>query len=301
MSSITRRATQSDEKALQLMWKTVFGDSDEAIDLFFETYFDPNMTVVADSESGPAAAGYILPVGQLLFGEQSLPYANLPCAMIYSVATLPASRGLGHGTAVVNDLIQLGFAEGYKAVVLCPATDSLFEYYSSRTRLRDWFYVCEGRYDPSHASDSPAIELTAISPEKYHSLRNNLLGGIPHIECDLRALSYQKLLCGQYGGGLFRAGSPRGEACLAAEKQADGSLWIKELLLSNVSEADAMAAVAASFPDSDIYFRSPSSISGSSYQTRRFGMLALPDDFDHIDIEKIPLLKDKPYYGLAFD
>ena len=302
MTVSTRQPKNSEIPDLHHIWKTVFGDSDQDIDEFFKIYFDPKMTVVADTGAGPAASGYIFPVGNICVEG-----VCVPCAMIYAVATLSEYRSHGLGKAVVNELISIGHAVGFSAVVLHPSEDSLFEYYSARTPLLDWFYVNELMISKRILFSEKKAELTQVTPTEYILLRKNLLSGIPHIELDLRALLYQDLLCRKYGGGLYQAKTSNGSACAIVEKQSDGVVSIKELLTSRINETEVLSAVAAEYPASGYLVRSPSPLSSSPPGKRRFGMLTL----DSRIIEKDhPVFSTKqfnssrtnaPYYGPAFD
>ena len=138
MTVTTRQPKDSEIPDLRRIWKTAFGDSDQEIDEFFKILFDPRMTVVADTGDGPAASGYIFPVGDICIEG-----VGIPCAMIYAVATLPEHRSHGLGKAIVNKLISIGQIAGFKAIVLHPSEDSMFDYYSSRAPLQDWFFTDE--------------------------------------------------------------------------------------------------------------------------------------------------------------
>ena len=288
---VTRRALPGDRQTLLQIWAAVFGDLDAEIEAFFEHYYESGICVVAAVDNTVVAAGYSLPFGNLICKKK-----RLSCAMIYSVATLPSYRKFGCGTAIVRELLSESQAAGFDAVVLCPAGDSLFEYYSSRAGMRDWFYVDERTITNPSSSGSP-VSLAAASVEEYALLRAELLSDRPHIELDARALSYQLHLCRSSGGGLFRAFSPDGSACLIIEGSADGVLNIKELLTSNLSDSDVIAAVSELFPVKGYFIRSPSQES-SAPSTRRFGMLALSDG---VSIGADELNSFLPWYGSAFD
>ena len=317
MANITRAASIGDKQALRIIWKTAFGDSDEEIDDFFSFYFAPQVAIVVDNGSDPIAAGYLLPVGNLLCGGM-----KVPCAMIYAVATLPEYRNHGYGSAVVRGLISAGYAKGCKAVVLCPSDNDLFEYYSARTDLHDWFHVSQRKvaltknkeYRPSaHISppvhwplsplplgSSHPLKLTPIKANEYNCLREELLLEVPHIEFDLRALSYQSLLSNHSGGGLFRIDGHSGVGCAVVEKQPGGAVWIKELLTSHINETDALSSVALMYPADEYLVRSPSPSPTADSKTLRFGMLASSDDRI---LRASSEFHDSaaPYYGLAFD
>jgi len=313
MSISTRRPLVGETSDLIQIWKTVFDDGDD--DGFFSYYYDPELSVVATHEGVPTAAGYLLPAGNIVFGNLCV-----PCAMIYAVATLPEHRNLGYGSAVVNELIATGHRTGYSAIALCPATDSLFGYYSARTKLRECFYVTERILDDIQPCAGQTT-LCAISPDEYHRLRKTMLKDIPHLEPDRRALLYQQLLTKKLGGGLFRAETSSGDvSCAVIERRFDGSLWIKELLTSGCHEADVLSAIASDFPASKYCIRTPAlrlsptmqaenhqdsdagnTVSGvllpPPVSTRRFAMLNAPDAL----MLTITTQNLAPWLGFAFD
>ena len=293
---IIRPASPSDEEDLRRIWKTVFGDSDELIKTFFDSYFAEYSVFLAESESRPVAAGHIIHVGNLALGTE-----RLLCGMIYSVATLPDFRGRGLGTAIVRDLLSLGFPENlYEAIVLCPSSDNLFEYYSSRTDLIDWFYVAQTHYSSIPISSDNAT-LREVDAKEYATLRGEILSGIPHIEFDNKALSFQSSLCKQYGGGFFSADLPKGSACVLIEIQADGAVWIKELLSDTEDEHSILFAVSEMFPSSEYLVRTPAYASKPASQIRRFGMLSWSNMNAKEQMDNADKSLALPYYGIAFD
>ena len=330
MSFNLRNPENSEKGALRHIWKSVFGGTDE--DIFFNNYYTPGNCIVAESGGIIAGAGHLLPFGNLVSGnlvsgDRGIPGAlrdatntlrNTPnashstpnasrsihCAMIYAVATLPEYRSRGLGGAVVRELIAKGQEKGYPAIVLCPSEDSLFGYYSARSGLKDWFYVNESVFD-APMTGSSSIELTAQEPEAYARLRGGLLSGIPHINMDVRALSYQNCLCRHYGGGMYMAASPEGVSCLTVELQPGGEVLVKELLTPVNSDSGGiisgiLSAVASSFPAGKYIVRTPA-VNGcsplSGFEARRFGMLASPEDL----ISGNYAINPPPWYGFAFD
>ena len=295
MSFVIRSAKADDMMELQKIWKTVFEDTDEIIDKFFDIYYAPQNVYVAESDSIIAASGYIIPVGNLFYRNQIL-----SCAMIYSMGTLPEYRGEGLGTAVVRSLISTGFASGYNAIVLCPSTDQLFEYYSDRTELCEWFYVNEERYErlPTIATN---LRLESINDEEYSILREKILSGIPHIGFDLPALSFQSCLCKQFGGGFFRIAHPKAStSCILVERQQNGDVWIKELLTAEEDKALVLSAIGTMFPADGYLVRTPVLSTQSASHMRRFGMLAIDKNQQNTEFDSA-FGYPAPLYGLAFD
>ena len=156
MEIITRTPRNGEMQALRRIWRSAFGAADESA--FFGFYYAPEFCITAVCDDSPVAAGYLLPSGRLVCGGQSV-----PCAMVYGVAALPEYKSRGFGAAVTRELISLGRRTGFESIALCPSDDGLFEYYSARTALRDWFYVCERR-----SAISPGLNpLVKISPREY--------------------------------------------------------------------------------------------------------------------------------------
>jgi len=294
MSEIVTRAPHVGElHTIDHIWETAFGSNGKTA--FFDHYFVPEMSCIIEHDGLPVAMGYLLTIGDYICND-----ASVPCSMIYAVATLPDYRGNGYGTVITRELIRIARTIKHEAVVLCPSTDSLFEYYKNRTELNEWFYVNEQKFRQAPAGDR-YIEITEISAKDYCSLREELLVGIPHIQQNLHAFEYQSLLCGEIGGGLFRAVVQGGIACVVVERQQNGAVWIKELLVSAGMEFehvnDITAAVASVFPSHEYVVRTPVSGFVSPANIRRFGMLLTPDGFP----EKYGIANPAPWYGMAFD
>ena len=289
MKKAETRNPRSDElPALQSLWENTFGNIGK--EAFFNHYYNPEMCVVAEWNHVPASAGYLIPYGEIQSDNESL-----PCAMIYSVATLPECRGIGFGSAVVNGLIRLAYELGYSVIVLCPSEDGLFEYYKSHTQLCDWFYVEEQTINNIPVGTAASLPIP-ISAVEYSTLREELLRGITHIKHDLRALEYQQMLCQELGGGLCRIGN----SCAVVERQPDGTVWVKEFLIPGGSindlqscpvASDAISAIMQIYPANNYIVRYPAGFG----KGRRFGMLA---DCGNKGIKQN---NSAPWYGVAFD
>ena len=263
-----RNPRNEDAQALRQIWDGIFGADD--VDVFFNNYYNPELCITAVIADTPVASCYLLPVGNLVAGGQTL-----PCAMIYGVATLPEYRNLGLGSAVVNALLRKGHDMGYSAIVLCPSGDSLFAYYGSRTGFRSWFYIREQEFNNLPTVNAGA-EIVPVSAEQYSRRRCGLLADIPHIQHDITALRYQELLCQFYGGGLYQITSLAGESCAVIERQQDGSVYIKELLTPHSCTAQTsvpgiLSTIAIAYPADRYIVRSPARISDVSVEYSRLG------------------------------
>ena len=291
MSEIITREPRGDEMPVwRSIWENVFGCV--GMEAFFLRFFSPDLCVIAEFEGSPAAMGYLVPFGEIVTGSESI-----HCMMIYSVATRPEYRGKGLGTAVVRKLIERAREYDFSTVVLCPSEDGLFEYYSARTDLRDYFYVKESIFKTAPVSTNKVIPVE-ISTSEYYYLRENLLNDTIHIKHDLRALGYQAEICKELGGGLYKIG----DCCAVVERQCNNKVWVKELLTSNGQNVglnstlfinDILASIACVFPADEYVVRTPAMLG----EGRRFGMLVHSNEKTSTSVST----KFAPWYGIAFD
>jgi len=280
---ITRIPRKSELTALKKIWDIVFGKTGAG--KFFNLLFSCETAVIAEHNNKPAAMGYIIPAGELENNNQSL-----PCAMLYGIATLPEHRGFGYGAAVVTKLIDNAYKLGYKAVVLCPSEDSLFDYYSRKTKMKEWFYLKETvlKY-PVAKQDSNRLNAINITPTEYMIHREKLLKNTPHINQNLSLIEYQKHICDEVGGGLYKIG----DSCVIIEIEQNGLVSVKELLTPDEDTADLIACIANMFKAPEYIIRTPA----KQKEGNRNGMIIFKD-------EKVSNIKDNefpPWYGPAFD
>ena len=292
MNRIIRSPIAEELPFLYEIWDSSFSQDDK--ELFFKSYFKPDMCKIAICDGKPVCAGYLIHVGDYISGVSDT--QEYPCAHIYAVATIPMYRGRGFGSAVVNELIKAGHSMGFSAIALRPAADELFEYYNNRSSFREWFYVNERHLSELPYTTNETSEIKQISDEEYADLRSNLLSGIPHIRLNSHALAYQNNLCKLYGGGFFSAKTPDGYACAIVEIQHDGVVYIKELL-SPAHEQAVISAFAKTFPSKEYIVRTPITQAEAATDKTRFAMLAVTDDFPAHSVSTNPL----PWCGLAFD
>ena len=300
-----RTPDSNDLEELHTIWSTVFDDSDRA--LFFNFFYNPKLSVICEFENKIAAMGFLIPVGDLIAAQGE----NIPCAMIYAVATLPEFRGFGFGGAVSRELINIAHDNSSPAVVLYPANDSLFDFYSKNTSMREWFYGIEYNYLRPFP-DFGNIEYEIISIKEYMFLRENLLNDIPHIKYNHNIVEYQSKLCELFGGGLYRFKTPLGDACAVVDQQSDFTIGVKELLIPNelnpVTRQDlilkTVSTIAKKFPERKYIVRTPEFHSLNNGREckckdakKRYGMLSLSHDIYLDEKNKTT----PPWYGLAFD
>jgi predicted N-acetyltransferase YhbS len=283
---MTRIASPRDAAALREIWESAFFDSDEEISDFFDSFGGRASSVIAEDEGGRAvAAGHIAAVGDL-----ALPGGRrMPCAMLYAIAALPGARGLGHGAEVTRALTRAAADLGYPAVVLRPADDGLFEYYSRRAGFREWFYAREQTYRAGQLPRSQSARARPLAPEEYRAARERLLSGAAHIDMDEHALEYQRKLCDRSGGGMFELKIGPATACAIAERTPSGALIARELLTPSADTAPFASALLNILPSKTLTAFSPAHQTAPAH---RFGMINAPHSLHP---------SPPPWYGPSFD
>jgi len=289
IETLIRLSKSEDLPSLHKVWEDVFASPDK--DLFFDYFYKPERCVVAQVENKVCAMGFILPVGDFVCNGSSY-----PCAMIYALATLPQYRNYGIGSALVSKLVLQGQKSGYPVTILCPSSDDVFNYYSSKTEFKDRFYIDEKIYSNLPATSSSNTHLSDLSAKEYLNLRNYKLAKRTHIEFELSVIEYQKKLCRLTGGDLYKIDGNGWIGVLAVEKLSDENIIVNELLCPQECENEVISAISAIFPGCEITVRTPVSFDPNFRENaRRFGMMTscIPEVND--------LKLNVAWYGFAFD
>jgi ribosomal protein S18 acetylase RimI-like enzyme len=286
----TRCAAPSDAAALRVLYQTVFGDDDDATDLFFKTWFDPGLTMVADDGGLAVSVAFILPVGNLVLSRREQPFLGQndnrhfepssidvsQCVMLYAIGTLPQYRGRGLGEAVTRAAAERAAACGYPAVVLKPAEDSLFAFYAQRCGFQPFFEAAEKEFDAGQLPAASRYLLSPVTPAEYRRLRKDYLAGSAYIDFFESSLLYQAQLSEAVGGGLYKLSSDGSDIGCAVVELLDSIVEIKELLtVPEGTVEEAVAAVASRFPAEKYRARIACNTGSSTgFSCRRFGMIS---------------------------
>lgn len=234
-----RLMRDEDIPELRELWKKVFGDGDEYLDLFFRNLYRPGGGVVMRENGELAAMGFLIDIGV---------YNGSECLVTYAVACDPRYRGRGFGGEISRRLYDMSGEGG----VICPAEASLFGYYAARTDYKTEFFVSEKRYVKGELPD-PGGELRPVDHEEYARLRETRLQGTPHIVFNTTALRHQHEICGLTGGGMYEL---PGMGCAAVERWGE-TLAVKELLVSESDVEKAAAVIIDRLGGEGIILRTP--------------------------------------------
>lgn len=121
-----RFATDKDYEPLKDIWRACFGDDEAYMNLFFETRYQFDQTIVYEIDGLVVAMLHLLPMALQGKGHR---YTG---KYIYAVATLEKYRGRGISTdllSFVDDYLQ---EKEIDCAVLVPATQTLFSFYNKK-------------------------------------------------------------------------------------------------------------------------------------------------------------------------
>ena len=203
---------------LKALWKTVFGDTDEYISLFFEKRFVPSQCVTAISGGTVVGMLFLLPF-EMVCGK-----ACYSGRYIYAVATHPDHRRQGISEAMLSFAHKKAADEGAALSALVPANAPLFEYYRKRG-FETEFYKREITVHPDFNAESVQLDHCLLE-EQIETRRKLFSDNRMFVDWDKAALCYQQLENELLGGETLCFSSPKkGYAlCIAG----DDGVFIRE-------------------------------------------------------------------------
>ncbi len=250
---IIDNSTINETESRRRLWREAFGDSDAFLDDFDRTAFSPERyrAIIIDGEVASA----------LYFFDCEFNGGRL--AYIYAVATAKAFRGQGLCRRLFAETHKYLAERGYTGAILCPGSDSLFEFYKSMG-YKTCTYVSE--YE---VTAGEAVKVSEITKDEYALFRRKYLpyGGVVQ---ERENIDFLETFSKFYSGDGF---------VLTARGDGD-RLFCAELL----GDTDAAAGITSALGYERGFFRTPGN-------GRPFTM-CYPLD------KKSPL---PTYFGLAFD
>ena len=159
------RPKQEQISALRGLWREAFGDTDEFLDIFWQTAYSPDRCRCITVNEEVAAA---------LYWFDCL-YEGSPIAYLYAVATAKAHRGQGLCRRLMEDTHRHLAARDYAGAILVPGEESLFRFYE-----RLGYRVCSGVRSFSCDAGDAACAIRGLGTAEYAALRRQFLprGGV---------------------------------------------------------------------------------------------------------------------------
>lgn len=242
-----RKAEFTDASQLRALWKTVFGDGDEFLDLYFRNYFVPENVLTALQD------GKIVSMSTIYRHDSLYAGGRVPgcCPCIFAVATYREYRGKGLAMELIRrQLLQLK-EEGERYVMIAPAGKTLFSLYESRFGFRTYFKTLRLLCSPAPDAGKPPVQLRGslqrIPAAVYNMRREYFLEETNHLKYTDRQISMEAQICELSGGGLFalRCGADAG--ICAAEWVSDTCLRVNELIIAEEAMCAAVNTIHAVF------------------------------------------------------
>jgi predicted acetyltransferase len=105
------------------LWKDIFSDSDDFIDLFFTRVYKPENTLIIKQNDRIVSSLQIIPK-ELKTGDKTI-----PAAYICGVCTRKSEQGKGYMKILMNETMETMKERGFIVSTLIPAEKWLFDFY----------------------------------------------------------------------------------------------------------------------------------------------------------------------------
>lgn len=171
-----RKAQQEDIPALYTLWEEAFGDTKETIDLFFDTCFQMQNTLVAVCDGQVRSVVYLLRNALQNGGEA------FSASYIYAAATEKTYRGKGLMHALLTFVAETETARGTDFLYLVPANAHLFRYYE-----KCGYHIAFGK------------QIRTFSRAELQSFAEIVKSTVPYIAWNRAVLQFSKKLAQQFG------------------------------------------------------------------------------------------------------
>ena len=209
----------SEIHSLMQVWRSGFGDDEEAMTFFFESAYHPSRTRYLCADGKIVASLYWFDC--LAYGRR--------IAYLYAIATDGEYRGRGYCKELMRRTHDHLAAEGYAGALLVPAEPGLFDFYAKLG-----YRTCSCIKSFTCTAGDDKVCLTTVTKEEYAAKRRLLLpeGGVIQ---ENENLDYLKMQYDLYAGnGIL----------LAAHREGD-TLSVPELLGSSALAPQIIAALGA--------------------------------------------------------
>jgi len=116
-------ADENTKPAVRSIWKEVFGDKDEYIDLIFDRKYRHDNTLIWLEDNVPVASLQMFPYSMRFYGE------IVPFYYLAGLCTLPEYRNKGFMGQLIKKSFEVMMERGIPLSILVPAQDWLYGYY----------------------------------------------------------------------------------------------------------------------------------------------------------------------------
>lgn len=256
-----RPATAADKDAMERLWLTAFPEDTPAdVAAFWDSGFSPEQAWVYTVDDEVVSMAFLLPA-TLSPADGGQPLA---AAYLFAAATLPAWRGQGLFSKLIESMHTYAQKAGLHAVFLRPAEESLRGFYA-RFGYRDAFYADEytltrREMEAQAASDGEKVETLPLpSAARKRRLQDRRIAAVEW------GAPVWRYAVGAADGGRYLASSAGWMALCGAE---DEHLMVRELLCDEADLPGVYAHLCREYRFSTCTIRRP-----TTDRHAAFGML----------------------------
>lgn len=171
-----RKAKPEDIPKLYSLWQAAFGDTKETVDLFFDTCFQMQNTLVAVCDGQVRSVVYLLRNALQSGGE------SFTASYVYAAATEKSYRGKGLMRTLLDYVAETETARGTDFLYLVPANAHLFRYYE-----KCGYHIAFGK------------RICTFSRAELQSYAKNLKSTVPYITWNRAVLQFAEKSAQQFG------------------------------------------------------------------------------------------------------
>lgn len=226
--------------AMKKIWQTCFGDTDDYVDMFFNTYFKPELALVAFADLKPVGIMFMLPATLCIDKKEYIG------EYIYAAAVNPDYRKMGIMRTMERAVQNLSISQGLSFLALIPQTSSLYKMYE-KFGYRTAFYTGIKSYMPFKSNMVTGIKMSSCSKEEFIELRNQFMK-TKSVYIDLLPPfdSYRYAELKKIGGNIMKVTMNNKNFYLAGIKRKN-DFYIKETSLDEKDLAKAASFIANEF------------------------------------------------------
>ncbi len=156
---------EKDIKSLKILWNTVFGDSKEVVDRFFENTASLENIICVKDGNNVISALYIIDADIKNIGKH---YKSM---YIYAVATHPDYRNKGLMTMLFNKLFEIAGNRLVSYIFLVPEKEKLFEMYE-KSGFETCLFYKKTKVKRCKACENNFFRREKLSYDEYIKYRN---------------------------------------------------------------------------------------------------------------------------------
>ena len=188
----------SQTKQCRHIWRTVFGDSEEFMDLYFSRRYPSAQTFTSEQDGVTVAQGQCF-----VYSMTAAPGAPmLKIGYVSGLATLPDYRNLGHAARVMRQIHWWMYKHHIDYSLLIPASRDAAQWYTAIFGYQPSAARCKRLATASQIA--VCTQLPQLSPHIIYLMQHHLASlpyAVQHRADDLRD---QMDVCLMSGGGLYQ-------------------------------------------------------------------------------------------------